>query len=59
MSKLSKRLQVIADLVNKNNVCDVGCDHGKLVEYLLSNKIVDYAIVSDISQPSLNKAIEL
>ena len=59
MSKLSKRLSVIAKLVNKKRVCDVGCDHGKLAEYLLENKIVDYMVVSDISQPSLNKAIEL
>lgn len=57
--KLGKRLELIASLVNYKRVCDVGCDHGKLAYYLLSNKIADYVVVSDISQPSLNKAIDL
>lgn len=59
MSKLPKRLEIIASLVNYRKVCDVGCDHGKLAEYLLNNKLVDSVIVSDISLPSLNKAIDL
>lgn len=59
MSKLPRRLQIIAELVNFRNICDVGCDHGKLSEYLLKNNKVDNVIVSDISQASLNKAIEL
>ena len=59
MSKLGKRLEVIASLVTKKRICDVGCDHGKLAHYLLENKISDYAVVSDISMPSLNKAIDI
>ena len=59
MSKLSKRLQVIASIVEGKRVADVGCDHGKLSYYLLENKIVDSVIVSDISMPSLQKAIDL
>ena len=59
MSKLSKRLQIIASAVTGKKIADVGCDHGKLVEYLLANNIVDSAIVSDISMPSLQKAIDL
>lgn len=59
MSKIQKRLQIIANLVNYRNICDVGCDHGKLSEYLLRNNMVDSVIVSDISLPSLNKAIDL
>lgn len=59
MSKLTRRLQVIASLVNRRKVCDVGCDHGKLAEYLLRHNLVDSVIVSDISMPSLQKAIDL
>ena len=59
MNKIGKRLEVIASLVNKKRIADVGCDHGKLAYYLLENAIVDYAIVSDISMPSLNKAIDI
>ena len=59
MSKLSKRLQTIANVVTKKVVCDVGCDHGLLAEYLLEKNIVDFVYVSDISKPSLDKAINL
>ena len=59
MSKLTKRLQTIADIVSGNVVCDVGCDHGLLSEYLLANQIIDYVYISDISKSSLNKAEKL
>ena len=59
MNKLGKRLEVIASLVNCKRIADVGCDHGKLAYYLLDNGIVDYAVVSDISKPSLNKAVDI
>lgn len=59
MSKLSKRLQMIADIVSQKIVCDVGCDHGLLARYLLDQSLVDYIYVSDISKPSLEKAIDL
>jgi len=59
MNKLGKRLEVIASLVNKKRVADVGCDHGKLAYHLLKNDISNYVIVSDISRPSLNKAIDI
>ena len=40
MSKIGKRLETIADLVNGNIVCDVGCDHGKLAKFLFEkNKV--------------------
>ncbi len=55
-NKLSKRLQCIADLVDGRRIIDVGCDHGKVVNYLLCNSIVDYAICSDISAFSCDKA---
>ena len=49
----------MASLVNCKRIADVGCDHGKLAYYLLDNGIADYAIVSDISKPSLDKAIDI
>lgn len=59
MNNISKRLQVIAQLVNKEYVADVGCDHGKLADYLLRQKKIKHITVSDISRPSLQKAIDL
>ena len=59
MNKLGKRLEVIASLVDRKRIADVGCDHGKLAYYLLEKGISDYAVVSDISMPSLNKAIDI
>lgn len=35
---------------------DVGCDHGYLTEYMLSNSLCERAIITDISAKSLNKA---
>lgn len=46
--KLSKRLQVIADMVPTNIPCaDIGSDHGLLVKYLIENNIVPFAYASD------------
>lgn len=59
MNKLNKRLQKIADLVDKRVVADVGCDHGKIVLYLFENDKIDKAVISDISKPSLQKAVDL
>ena len=47
MNKLGKRLEVIASLVDRKRIADVGCDHGKLAYYLLDNGISDYAVVSE------------
>ena len=39
--KLSKRLNAIAKLVNKDSIlADVGCDHALLDIYLIQNKII-------------------
>jgi len=59
MNKLNKRLQKIADLVDRKVIADVGCDHGKIVLYLFENDKIDKAVISDISKPSLQKAIDL
>ena len=59
MSKLSKRLEKIYNLVSGNIVADVGCDHGKLSHKLLSTDRCNFVYVSDISKPSLEKAEKL
>ena len=57
--KLSKRLQFVADLVSEKNICDVACDHGKVVAKLFEEEKIDFAIVSDISEKCARKAEEL
>ena len=59
MNKLSKRLQVIFDLVSSRVIADVGCDHGKLTKALFDENKIEFAYVSDISKLSLEKAIKL
>ena len=59
MIKLNKRLKEISNLVDERVVADVGCDHGKIVLNLFQNNKIDKAVISDISQPSLQKAIDL
>ena len=56
---LSPRLIKVRDFVDCKRVADIGCDHGKLVEDLFINNMIDYAFVSDISKPSVTKAVEL
>ncbi len=58
-TKLSKRLSIVASLVDKDRVIDIGCDHGKLVESLFEEGKITYAFVSDISKPSVLKAVKL
>lgn len=56
---LSTRLSSIAEQVDRRRVADIGCDHGKLVEYLFDNNAIDYAFVTDISLPSVQKAVKI
>lgn len=56
---LSPRLQLVSRFVDKKRVADIGCDHGKLVEDLFRNNKIDYAFISDISEPSVTKAVKL
>ena len=58
-NKLTKRMKEIVNLVTGNRVADIGCDHGKIVNYLLVSGKIDYAICSDISLPSVTKAKDL
>ena len=59
MSKISKRLLTIADLISQEDeLVDVGCDHGLLSIYLIENKLCKRVIASDINQNALNNAID-
>ncbi len=57
--KLTKRLEKIASLVSEDiTLADVGTDHGYIPVFLLENKIVKRAILSDINKGPLNNARE-
>ena len=56
---LGTRLSAVANLVDRRRVADIGCDHGKLLEELFRLGKIDYAFASDISEPSVNKAVDL
>lgn len=53
---ISKRLKLIADLVDTDNVIDIGCDHALLDIYLTKNG--KKCIASDISENVLKNAIK-
>lgn len=55
--KLSKRLNEIAKLVNKDSIlADVGCDHALLDIYLIQNKIIKKSVACDITTGALEGA---
>ncbi|MCQ4635948.1 class I SAM-dependent methyltransferase [Anaerovorax odorimutans] len=57
MIKLTDRLQVLADQIEKNEtMADIGTDHGFLPIYLWENGISPRVIMSDVSAGSLKKA---
>ena len=54
---LDPRLKCIAEMVGKCDCyADIGCDHGRLGAFLLQHHWVQQAILSDISDQSLQKA---
>ena len=56
--KISNRLKSIAGLVTEKDViADIGCDHAYLDIYLVKNKIVPKAYVSDVNLNALNNGI--
>lgn len=59
LETLSPRLAKIKRYVSKRRVADIGCDHGKLIDDLFASGLIDYAFVSDISEPSVQKAVVL
>ncbi len=57
---LSGRLKAIVSMVPESEtVADIGCDHGKVAVWLLKNGKAKFAVCSDISAPSLEKARKL
>ncbi len=58
--KLDDRLMKIASCFRKcQKAADIGADHGQLSLFLLSSNIVSHMTVTDISAPSLKKAMQL
>ena len=58
MSKLSKRLEMVANFIDDNDksVIDIGCDHGLLSIYL-ANKFKNLKIIaSDVNKNALDNA---
>lgn len=54
--KMSPRLLAISSLVEKDSkIADIGTDHGYVPIFLVREKIVSKAIMSDVSQASLEK----
>lgn len=58
MIKLSKRLSIVASLIDSNNIIDVGCDHALLDIYLAQINKNRKIIVSDINENALKNAKE-
>lgn len=57
MIQLSKRLQMVADLVPKSEIAaDVGTDHGYLAVWLLQNGRADRVFATDIHKGPLSRA---
>ena len=59
MSKLSKRLEVVANYIQDNSkIVDIGCDHGLLSIYLAEKYENIKIIASDINKNALSSAIK-
>ena len=59
MTNLSNRLQSLVPFIDtKDNVVDVGCDHGYLGIYLKENNLANSVIASDINEKALSSAIK-
>ena len=57
MKGLGLRLLKICELAkNAVRLADVGCDHGKVLDYLIKNNNLNFVVASDISAPSVKKA---
>ena len=54
---MSTRLLAVSNYINKGDrVADIGCDHGYLGIYLLTNGIASHMIESDVAQGPLDSA---
>jgi len=53
----ANRLDTICSLIYKvTTIADIGCDHGKVSEFIYSNNLATNLIVNDISPNSISKA---
>ena len=60
MRNIGNRLKAICELAKgSKRIADVGCDHGKVLDYLIKNTDVEFVVASDISAPSVQKAQKL
>ena len=58
--KADKRIKAITDMIPVSEcLADIGCDHGKTSALVLITDKVKHVIASDISKPSLSKAVRL
>ena len=58
MNKISNRLKILTQFIDKKDqVVDVGCDHGYLSIYLMANKLCKKVIASDINKNALAGAV--
>lgn len=56
---LSKRMQMVADMVTRGNVAaDIGCDHGFVSIYLVEQGICPHVIAMDVNEGPLLRAKE-
>ncbi|MBQ3047553.1 MAG: SAM-dependent methyltransferase [Clostridia bacterium] len=53
---VTNRIKLIASFVNKDVVAEIGADHGYITKYLFDTKKIKYAVLTDISSKSLQKA---
>ena len=58
MIQISDRLKSIAEMVTEGNtLADVGCDHAFLAIWLIQNEKIPSAVVSDVREGPLSRAI--
>lgn len=51
------RLETICSLIQECDcIADIGCDHGKVSEFIFNSKLCKRLVVNDISEPSIAKA---
>ncbi len=57
---MTKRLErIFSEIPNCSSFADVGCDHGFIAEKMILSGKANSVIISDISEPSLQKAKKL
>lgn len=57
--KLTKRMDAVAGLIKSETVCEIGCDHGKILASVAMQGNAEKAIFAEISAKCLDKAKRL